>query len=108
MSNSHVVLAGSERPQRQDAERIGDVDPSSPIELTLSIRPAKPLPERSLPCEIPPPSGPSPTSRSKKVPRELLRWKRCSRPRALLKPTRLCVASFNRVTRPSDPSRGAC
>jgi kumamolisin len=45
MSQSHVVLEGSERPQRDDAERVGDVDPSSPIELTLSIRAAKPLPE---------------------------------------------------------------
>src|SRR5262245_61338928 len=45
MSQSHVVLAGSDRPQRPDAKRVGDVDPASPVELTLSIRAAKPLPE---------------------------------------------------------------
>lgn len=53
MNAKHVVLKGNERPRQGDATRIGDVDPKSRIEVTLSLKgaalpdandlPAKPL-----------------------------------------------------------------
>jgi kumamolisin len=43
MSETHVVLSGSERPRRHDAQRVGDIDPSAPIEVTVTLRgPAMP------------------------------------------------------------------
>jgi kumamolisin len=38
MTDAHVVLSGSERPRKHDAERVGDVDPSSPVEVTVTLR----------------------------------------------------------------------
>lgn len=35
--SSHVALNGNSRPKKQDAERIGDVDPNSQIEVTLTL-----------------------------------------------------------------------
>lgn len=36
--SSHVALRGNSRPKKQDAERIGNVDPNSQIEVTLTLR----------------------------------------------------------------------
>ena len=38
MTGTHVVLAGSERPRKHAADRLGDVDPSERIEVTLTLR----------------------------------------------------------------------
>jgi kumamolisin len=38
MADTHVVLSGSDRPRRHDAERIGDVDPASMVEVTVTVR----------------------------------------------------------------------
>lgn len=45
MASTHVVLGGSRRPLRRDAVRVGDVDPRSDIEVTVTLRgPALPEP----------------------------------------------------------------
>ena len=38
MTDAHVVLSGSERPRKQDAERVGDVNPSAAVEVTVTLR----------------------------------------------------------------------
>jgi kumamolisin len=38
MADTHVVLSGSERPRKHDAERVADVDPASPVEVTVTLR----------------------------------------------------------------------
>jgi kumamolisin len=38
MTDTHVVLSGSNRPRKQDAERVKDVDPASPVEVTVTVR----------------------------------------------------------------------
>jgi kumamolisin len=38
MSDGHVVLPGSHRPAKQGAVRVGDVDPGSPVEVTVTLR----------------------------------------------------------------------
>ena len=38
MTDTHVVLSGSDRPRKHDAERVGDVDPASPVEVTVTVR----------------------------------------------------------------------
>ncbi|HEY2320683.1 MAG TPA: S53 family peptidase [Solirubrobacteraceae bacterium] len=38
MTDTHVVLSGSERPRKHDAERVGDVDPSAAVEVTVTLR----------------------------------------------------------------------
>ena len=38
MTDTHVVLSGSDRPRRQGAERVGDADPSSAVEVTVTVR----------------------------------------------------------------------
>jgi len=38
MAGSHVALAGSERGRGPDAARVGDVDPASSIEVTVTLR----------------------------------------------------------------------
>ncbi|HYZ82262.1 MAG TPA: hypothetical protein VE571_13380, partial [Solirubrobacteraceae bacterium] len=38
MTDARVVLSGSERPRKHDAERVGDVDPSSSVEVTVTLR----------------------------------------------------------------------
>jgi kumamolisin len=38
MSQGHVVLPGSDRPRKQGAERVGDLDPDSQFEVTLTLR----------------------------------------------------------------------
>ncbi len=35
---THVVLSGSERPPRRNAERLRDVDPASPVEVTVTLK----------------------------------------------------------------------
>jgi kumamolisin len=37
MSDGHVVLPGSHRPAKQDAVRVGDVDPGSRVEVTVTL-----------------------------------------------------------------------
>ncbi len=37
-SGAHVVLGGSERARKRDAERVGEVDPASPVEVTVTLR----------------------------------------------------------------------
>ncbi len=44
MDQGYVALAKSDRPRKQDAERVGGVDPTSQIEVTLTLR-APRLPE---------------------------------------------------------------
>jgi kumamolisin len=44
MTQSHVTLAGTGRRMRPDAVRVGDVDPSTPIEVTVTL-PGPDLPE---------------------------------------------------------------
>jgi kumamolisin len=43
MVDGHVVLENSERPRKNDAERVRDVDPAAPIEVTITLG-GKPLP----------------------------------------------------------------
>lgn len=38
MAGTHVTLSGSERPRKSDAVRVGDVDPGSEIEVTVTVR----------------------------------------------------------------------
>ncbi len=38
MTDTHVVLSGSDRPRKHDAERVGDADPSSAVEVTVTVR----------------------------------------------------------------------
>jgi kumamolisin len=38
MSEGHVKLPGSKRPRKQGAKRVGEVDPHSRIEVTLTLR----------------------------------------------------------------------
>jgi kumamolisin len=38
MGEGHVVLAGSSRSRKRDAERVGDADPTSRMEVTLTLR----------------------------------------------------------------------
>src|SRR5271157_4466628 len=38
MNTNHVLLKGNDRPKQADAKRIGDVDPNSHVEVTLSLR----------------------------------------------------------------------
>lgn len=38
MTETHVVLSGSDRPRKQDAERVSDVDPASSVEVTVTVR----------------------------------------------------------------------
>ncbi|HEY1715473.1 MAG TPA: S53 family peptidase [Solirubrobacteraceae bacterium] len=38
MTDTHVVLSGSDRARKQNAERIGDVDPASAVEVTVTVR----------------------------------------------------------------------
>jgi len=38
MTDTHVVLSGSERPRKHDAERISDVDPAAAVEVTVTVR----------------------------------------------------------------------
>ncbi len=38
MTDTHVVLSGSDRARKHDAERIGDVNPASAIEVTVTVR----------------------------------------------------------------------
>jgi kumamolisin len=38
MVDGHVVLENSERPRKHAAERVRDVDPASPIEVTITLR----------------------------------------------------------------------
>lgn len=49
MSAQHVVLAGSKRPPKLGARRLGDADPDAKIEVTLSLR----APEMPSPNEMP-------------------------------------------------------
>jgi kumamolisin len=44
MTGTHVVLPGSDRPRKEDATRVRDVDPSSVIDVTVTLRGPK-LPE---------------------------------------------------------------
>jgi kumamolisin len=44
MVDGHVELENSERPRKHDAQRVSDVDPSAPIEVTITLS-GKPLPE---------------------------------------------------------------
>ncbi len=37
MTGTHVALPGSERPAKSDAVRVGDVDPGSEIEVTVTL-----------------------------------------------------------------------
>ena len=37
-SGAHVVLGGNERARKRDAERVGEVDPASPVEVTVTLR----------------------------------------------------------------------
>jgi kumamolisin len=41
MANTHVELAGSWRPLREGAQRIGDVDPHATIEITVTLTPTE-------------------------------------------------------------------
>jgi len=51
MDSRFVVLPGSERPPKQTAKRIGDVDPESKVEVTLTLRgPELPEPDASAPA----------------------------------------------------------
>jgi kumamolisin len=46
MNRQHVELPGSSRPEKDNARRVGDVDPDSPIEITVSLRgPSLPAPD---------------------------------------------------------------
>ncbi|MGZ4272529.1 MAG: S53 family peptidase [Solirubrobacteraceae bacterium] len=38
MTGTHVVLSGSERPRKHDAERVGEVDPAAAVEVTVTLR----------------------------------------------------------------------
>ncbi|MGZ4295954.1 MAG: protease pro-enzyme activation domain-containing protein, partial [Solirubrobacteraceae bacterium] len=38
MTGTHVVLSGSERPRKHDAERVGNVDPAAAVEVTVTLR----------------------------------------------------------------------
>ena len=38
MTGTHVVLSGSDRPRKRDAERVGDVDPDAGVEVTVTLR----------------------------------------------------------------------
>ncbi len=38
MTDTHVVLSGSDRPRRQDAERVSDIDPAAVVEVTVTVR----------------------------------------------------------------------
>jgi kumamolisin len=38
MTDTHVVLSGSDRPRKHNAERVGDVDPASVVEVTVTVR----------------------------------------------------------------------
>ena len=38
MTDTHVVLSGSDRPRKHDAERVGDADPASAVEVTVTVR----------------------------------------------------------------------
>ncbi|MGH2894112.1 MAG: hypothetical protein ACRDPM_12725 [Solirubrobacteraceae bacterium] len=38
MTDTHVVLSGSDRPRKQDAERVSDVDPATGVEVTVTVR----------------------------------------------------------------------
>jgi kumamolisin len=38
MTDTHVVLSGSDRPRKHDAERVGDIDPASAVEVTVTVR----------------------------------------------------------------------
>ena len=38
MTDTHVVLSGSERPRRHDAERVGDIAPASAVDVTVTVR----------------------------------------------------------------------
>jgi kumamolisin len=38
MADTHVVLSGSDRPRRHDAERVGDIDPAAAVEVTITVR----------------------------------------------------------------------
>src|SRR5271155_5663876 len=38
MVDGHVALENSERPRKQDAERVRDVDPASSFEVTVTLR----------------------------------------------------------------------
>lgn len=38
MTDTHVVLSGSERPRKQDARRLGEVDPAAAVEVTVTVR----------------------------------------------------------------------
>ncbi len=44
MDQEFVPLGGSERPRKHEAERVGDVDPASEVEVTLTLR-GKELPK---------------------------------------------------------------
>ncbi|HEX3609904.1 MAG TPA: S53 family peptidase [Solirubrobacterales bacterium] len=46
MSQGHVDLKGSSRPRKHEAERVGDVDPQSRVEVTVTLRgPDLPAPD---------------------------------------------------------------
>ncbi|HEY1567778.1 MAG TPA: S53 family peptidase [Solirubrobacteraceae bacterium] len=38
MTDTHVVLSGSDRARKHNAERVGDVDPASAVEVTVTVR----------------------------------------------------------------------
>ena len=38
MTDTHVVLSGSDRPRKHNARRVGDVDPASTVEVTVTVR----------------------------------------------------------------------
>ncbi|HTU98540.1 MAG TPA: S53 family peptidase [Solirubrobacteraceae bacterium] len=38
MADTHVVLSGSNRARKHDAQRVGDVDPASAVEVTVTVR----------------------------------------------------------------------
>ncbi len=38
MTDTHVVLSGSDRPRKHDAERVRDVDPASAVQVTVTVR----------------------------------------------------------------------
>jgi kumamolisin len=38
MTGTHVVLSGSDRPRKHDAERVGAVDPGAGVEVTVTVR----------------------------------------------------------------------
>jgi kumamolisin len=38
MSGGHVVLQDNERPAKEGAVRVGDVDPGAPVEVTVTVR----------------------------------------------------------------------